>query len=86
MGNPNNVKPENINSSNIHYFHSIYQTILEENGVIGIYKSITYRNKKNELESLRVDVISDNGLRWIKVKARNEKGINSDLNSNKGNF
>eukprot|EP01083_Nonionella_stella_P055283 145873_1 len=59
------------NSSNIHYLNAIWQTIdAEGNTVCGVFKKYKYMSLHRKC-ALIVDVVCDDGLRWIKVKTSN---------------
>eukprot|EP01084_Bolivina_argentea_P143075 251294_1 len=59
-------------SSNIHYLNSIWQTVCNEGrNVCSIFKKYKYMSSNNRKSELIVDIVCDDGLRWIKVKTSN---------------
>ncbi|ORX45344.1 hypothetical protein BCR36DRAFT_414502 [Piromyces finnis] len=72
LQNPENIQPTNIYCSNISYYSAVFQVAISEKNVTGLYEPVTYFNTiTNTKETIRIDVISNNGLHWIKVKSRN---------------
>eukprot|EP00833_Pecoramyces_ruminatium_P013971 jgi/Orpsp1_1/1188003/evm.model.d7180000061781.1 len=85
LQNTEKIQPNNIFCSNITYFSAIFHVALSEKNIISLYEPIIYYDTTtNTKETIRIDVISDNGLRWIKVKARNINYTNSKFQNNGG--
>ncbi|KAI8909724.1 hypothetical protein EDD86DRAFT_247076 [Gorgonomyces haynaldii] len=62
--NEETIKPSYVQCSNVTHLLSIFQVLQAEEGIVGICQTFTYD------KSVKVDVVSGYGLRWIKVRAQ----------------
>ncbi|KAF5270430.1 hypothetical protein FQR65_LT05618 [Abscondita terminalis] len=64
------VKKEHLQCSNLTHFNALIQTLEETENCHSINKVFNLRDRK-----ISIDIISDNGLSWVKVVARNPKSL-----------
>lgn len=76
------VTKSRILSSNVTLFESIFDVFQRETGVVAIGQPFTLDGK---LRALTVDIVSENGCKWVKVKAMSSKSI-EDLYEGRGRF
>ncbi|KAJ3216170.1 hypothetical protein HK099_005991 [Clydaea vesicula] len=80
LQNPNSIKRIHIVSSNIPYLAAVISVIRNETGVISVFQKFLRSSKKlSKKDIISVDVISNYGRKWIKVKAANVKNIKKNL-------
>ncbi|KAJ3323381.1 hypothetical protein HDV06_001901 [Boothiomyces sp. JEL0866] len=74
--NPSAIKSSHVTCSNYSHLSAIFDLLSVEHNV-QVFKAV---HVKSELvKVVRIDVVADNGARWIKVKSGNLKTIESDL-------
>ncbi|XP_023021806.2 UPF0415 protein C7orf25 homolog [Leptinotarsa decemlineata] len=66
----NSIKKEHLQCSNLTHFSALIDTLKDVKTCQSINKIFTLEDRK-----IHVDIISDNGLTWIKVIARNPKSL-----------
>ncbi|KAL1923495.1 uncharacterized protein VTP21DRAFT_8475 [Calcarisporiella thermophila] len=68
-------------TTNLNYLSAVYDTIIGSENVVGVMQLFRYGDisKKAKRHELRVDVVANGGLRWIKVTARNLKALRHEL-------
>eukprot|EP00667_Euglena_gracilis_P011415 EG_transcript_11671 len=69
-------------SSNASLFEALHAVLLRERGVVGIGQTFTLDGRPR---ALKVDVVSEFGSKWIKVKAMSGRTI-EDLHEGRGRF
>eukprot|EP00668_Euglena_longa_P038489 GGOE01049501.1.p1 GENE.GGOE01049501.1~~GGOE01049501.1.p1 ORF type:complete len:422 (-),score=130.12 GGOE01049501.1:116-1345(-) len=69
-------------SSNVSLFEALHAVLLRERGVVGIGQTFTLDGRPR---ALKVDVVSEFGSKWIKVKAMSGRTI-EDLHEGRGRF
>ncbi|KAJ3274394.1 hypothetical protein HDV01_002998 [Terramyces sp. JEL0728] len=74
--NPQAIKSSHVTCSNYSHLSAIYELLLVEQNV-QVFKAVHV--KSDLVKAVRIDVVADNGARWIKVKSGNLKTIESDL-------
>ncbi|KAJ3315015.1 hypothetical protein HDV04_004815 [Boothiomyces sp. JEL0838] len=74
--NPQAIKSSHVTCSNYSHLSAVYDLLLVENNV-QVFKA--FHVKSDLVKIVRIDVVADNGARWIKVKSGNLKTIESDL-------
>ncbi|KAJ2997088.1 hypothetical protein HDV02_005902 [Globomyces sp. JEL0801] len=70
------MKPAYVACSNLSHLSAVYDLMQTEN-YTQVYRVMHVSNPDPKV--IRVDLIADSGSRWIKVKAGNMKGIQTDL-------
>ncbi|KAI8038934.1 hypothetical protein M5D96_007637 [Drosophila gunungcola] len=66
------VKEHHITSSNFVYYDFLIKTLRLQQGVVDINAVFRLESRDNPL---RVDIVANNGLKWVKVIARNSKSV-----------
>lgn len=66
------VKEHHITSSNFVYYDFLIKTLRLQQGVVDI--NAVFRLESRD-SPLRVDIVANNGLKWVKVIARNSKSV-----------
>ncbi|KAH8315779.1 hypothetical protein KR067_001906 [Drosophila pandora] len=66
------VKEHHITSSNFVYYDFLIKTLRLQQGVVDINGVFRLESRDNPL---RVDIVANNGLKWVKVIARNSKSV-----------
>jgi len=80
------IQPQHVNGSNFPFLEAVYHCARREKGLVTIFKPVRVINKKENdgmdetsstltWDKLRIDVVSNDGLKWIKVSARNARGL-----------
>ena len=81
----NSTKPSHVNCSNVPYLESLFALIQTSSELTSCLKTFPYNAnlmpvlKNGRSERIRVDVVCERGLKWIKVKARNLRSVENDL-------
>ncbi|KAG2173619.1 hypothetical protein INT43_005037 [Umbelopsis isabellina] len=78
------LKEDQVKSSNLSYLEAVHKAMLQSNNVVGVMKDffvsdtpIHYSGRSRGI--VKVDVVAENGLVWIRVNARNAKGLRHDI-------
>jgi hypothetical protein len=78
------LKEDQVKSSNLCYLEAVHKAILQSNNVVAVMKNffisdtpIHYSGRSRGI--VKVDVVAENGLVWIRVNARNAKGLRHDI-------
>ncbi|XP_068149614.1 UPF0415 protein C7orf25 homolog [Drosophila tropicalis] len=66
------LKENHITSSNFVYYEFLIKTLRLQHGVVDINGVFPLESRDNPL---RVDIVANNGLKWVKVIARNSKSV-----------
>ncbi|XP_026847845.1 UPF0415 protein C7orf25 homolog [Drosophila persimilis] len=66
------VRDHHITSSNFVYYEFLIKTLQTQQGVVDI--NAVFRLESRD-SPLRVDIVANNGLKWVKVIARNSKSV-----------
>ncbi|KAJ3057150.1 hypothetical protein HK097_000078 [Rhizophlyctis rosea] len=73
---PSSIKPAHVRGTNIPYLTTVFNLLLKERNVTHVYKNFRLPQYR---QPVRVDIISDDGRRWVKVKASAMTGLATEL-------
>ena len=78
----NKLKKEHLQCSNLQNLSAIVKTLRDTKGAVSVLRPFPLVGDTDE-KKVTVDVVGENGARWVKVVARSPKAL--DLNSSGGN-
>ncbi|KAJ3300566.1 hypothetical protein HK104_009901 [Borealophlyctis nickersoniae] len=83
VSNRSAIRSAHVASTNIPYLCAVFGVLSTQRDVTSIYRTFQYMPVRaypsTEPDSVRVDVVADQGRRWVKVKASSLKTLQTDF-------
>jgi len=74
LKHPEKIATSHVQCTNVNYFEGILALLFTEKNLVAVLKQfIVPKNSPLNSKKVRVDVVSEGGMKWIKVKARSMK-------------
>jgi hypothetical protein len=79
------IEQDHVKSSNLCYLESVHKVLLQSRNVVAVMKKFSVKDTpihysgRTMAATVKVDVVAESGLVWIRVNARNAKGLRHEI-------
>ncbi|GAB5585931.1 hypothetical protein Unana1_00831 [Umbelopsis nana] len=78
------IDPDQVKSSNLCYLDAVHKSIIQSRNVVAVMKNFSVKDTPihysgRSMVTVKVDVVAEEGLVWIRVNARNAKGLRHEI-------
>ncbi|CAH0386342.1 unnamed protein product [Bemisia tabaci] len=71
----NLMKKEHVLCSNLHHLEAVVNKIQQTSNIFAISKTFQFTDESKTVKKINVDIVTEDGTKWIKIKSRNPKAI-----------
>lgn len=73
------MKNEHLLSTNLHHFDALVSFIFSSINIVSLLETKSFKDDSGFVKKLTIDIICENGEKWVKVIARNPKALSQIL-------